>query len=160
LGEKVSKVARKKRKPRARPGKWQEKFLKAFRETGIIGSACDRAGVERQAVIRHRKRSKVFQDQFEQAAEQAADRLEEEARRRAHDGLLRKKFTKGGAPISDPETGQQYAEREYSDTLLIFLLKGLRPGKFRDNVKHEHTGKDGAPLIPFKVYAGVKPEDV
>ena len=31
--------------------------------------------------------------------------------------------------------------QEYSDTLLIFLLKGTRPKKFRDNMKVEHAGK-------------------
>ena len=31
-------------------------------------------------------------------------------------------------------------EREYSDTLLIFLLKGAMPEKYHENVKLEHDG--------------------
>lgn len=38
-------------------------------------------------------------------------------------GLTRKKFTGAGEPVINPDTGEQYAELEYSDTLLIFLLK-------------------------------------
>ena len=30
--------------------------------------------------------------------------------------------------------------REYSDTLLIFQLKGRRPEKYRESVDHNHTG--------------------
>lgn len=33
-----------------------------------------------------------------------------------------------------------YIEHEYSDTLMIFLLKGVRPGKYRETVQQEHTG--------------------
>ena len=40
---------------------------------------------------------------------------------------------------------------EYSDTLLIFLLKGVRPQKYRDNVRQEISGPDGSPLLPAKI---------
>ena len=36
--------------------------------------------------------------------------------------------------------------QRYSDTLLMFLLKGRRPEKFKDRT--ELTGKDGAPIVP------------
>ena len=36
--------------------------------------------------------------------------------------------------------------REYSDTLLIFLLKGIMPNKYRDRVQTEHVGFGGSPL--------------
>jgi hypothetical protein len=36
--------------------------------------------------------------------------------------------------------------RKYSDTLLIFRLNGLRPEKYKRIERHEHTGKDGAPI--------------
>jgi hypothetical protein len=47
--------------------------------------------------------------------------------------------------------------REYSDTLLIFLLKGARPQKYRDNVRQEVSGPNGAPLIPTKIVIEVVP---
>jgi len=36
--------------------------------------------------------------------------------------------------------------RRYSDTLLIFLLKARRPGKYGDKVTAEHTGPGGGPV--------------
>ena len=39
-----------------------------------------------------------------------------------------------------PETGEQYAECDYSDTLLIFLLKGNRPEKYRERLNVQHEG--------------------
>lgn len=69
---------------------------------------------------------------FEEATDEAADLLEEEARRRAVEGVFRFKFDKNGNPLVDPRTSEPYQELEYSDTLLIFLLKGARPEKFCD----------------------------
>jgi hypothetical protein len=60
-----------------------------------------------------------------------ADRLEAEADRRAVEGVPRKKFHQG-CPIDDPDTRKQYVENEFSDTLLIFRLKALRPDKYRE----------------------------
>jgi hypothetical protein len=36
--------------------------------------------------------------------------------------------------------------REYSDTLLIFLLKGHRPERFKDRRETQVTGKNGGPI--------------
>lgn len=65
----------------------------------------------------------------------AATNLEDEALRRAKDGLRRLKFGKDGLPLNDPETNKPYTEYEYSDTLLMFLLKGLLPEKYNVNAK-------------------------
>jgi hypothetical protein len=47
--------------------------------------------------------------------------------------------------------------QEYSDTLLIFLLKGARPQKYRDNVRQEVTGSNGTPLVPTQVIIQLVP---
>lgn len=62
--------------------------------------------------------------------EEAADVLEAEAWRRAVKG------------VDKPMTVATMREvvKEYSDTLLIFLLKGSKPTKFRDNSFVEHQG--------------------
>lgn len=115
-------------------------FLAAFAEVGTIGRAAEASGVDRGTHYRWLEADNDYAKAFSDAAEAAADKLEAEARRRAHDGLLRMKFHQG-EPIIDPRTKEPYFELEYSDTLLIFLLKGARPEKFRDNVKVEHAGK-------------------
>lgn len=121
-------------------------FLAAFRECGNISRAARESDVPRTMHYLWME-DEEYVAAFRQAEEEAADHLEEEARRRAVDGLRRLKFFKG-APIIDPDTQEPYYELEYSDTLLIFLLKGVRPDKFRD--RHEITGKDGKALIPLE----------
>jgi hypothetical protein len=62
---------------------------------------------------------------FVVAEEQAFDNLEREARRRAVEGT-EKPVYQGGELVG--------TIREYSDTLLIFLMKGARPSKYRERV--------------------------
>ena len=57
----------------------------------------------------------------------AVDALEDEAVRRAYEGVER----------AVTVAGQREIIREYSDTLLIFLLKGARPERYRDNLRLE-----------------------
>lgn len=113
-------------------------FLAAYALCGNITQAAQSAGVARQSHYEWIE-GKEYADAFAKAGEEATDRLEAEARRRAERGVMRKKFDKG-VPVLDPETGAQYVEYEYSDTLMIFLLKGLRPDKYRDNIAIQHDG--------------------
>lgn len=82
---------------------------------------------------------------FEDAANDAVDVLEAEARRRAINGVKEPVGWHLGKPGG-------YVKR-YSDTLLIFLLKGARPAVYRE--RFEHTGKDGAPLGPTMVTVNI-----
>lgn len=140
-----AKPAPKKGKPNAgkkvsRPD-WKPAFLAALAATGNITASCDRAGIDRDTFYVHRDRDPEFRAKMRRAIGVATEALEGEARRRAYEGLLRKKFGKGGEPLIDPDTGEQYAEREYSDTLLIFLLKAHKPRKYRERKEVEHKGK-------------------
>jgi hypothetical protein len=74
---------------------------------------------------------------WEDAIEAGTDVLEEEAKRRALFGVEKPVFQKGEL------VGHV---QEYSDTLMIFLLKGRNPNKFKERVHAEHTGKDGGPI--------------
>jgi hypothetical protein len=109
-----------------------------------VSDASRTAGVSRKTAYQQRSEDSDFAAQWDEALDEACDALEAEARRRAVEGVEQKKFTRGGDPIVDPETGEQYKERVYSDTLLVFLLKGHRPERYRERV--EHTGKNGGPI--------------
>ena len=70
------------------------------------------------------------------------DRLEAEARRRAIEGIEKPVFYKGKMCYRDevdPATGERRGTgeplliRKSSDVLLMFLLKGARPEKYREN---------------------------
>jgi hypothetical protein len=115
-------------------------FLAAYAEFGNVSRSAKLVRIDRRRHYEWLEADPDYAAAFADAEEQAADVLEQEARRRAVDGLRRKKFTKDGKPIIDPETGKQYTEHEYSDTLLIFLLKGTCPEKYKDRVANEVSG--------------------
>ncbi len=129
-------------------------FLAAFAECGTITRAALAAKVDRTSHTRWLEADPEYAKAFADASDQAADKLEDEARRRAHDGLLRMKFHQG-EPIIDPRTQKPYYEFDYSDTLLIFLLKGARPTKFREN---KDITSGGRPL--YKELEGVTLDDL
>lgn len=116
-------------------------FLSAFAECGNVTEAAKLAGVDR---TRHYDwlKDPAYAERFADAEAQAIDGLEKEARRRAIEGTDKPVFYRGG------ECG---VIREYSDTLLIFLLKGARPEKYRDNSRIEHTGVDGGPIEAYNL---------
>jgi len=106
-------------------------YLKALEQTGAVTVASDAASIDRKMPSEWREKDAEFADAEQVALSNFADRLEKEAVRRAIKGVRKKKFTGKGEPVEDPETGEQYIEREYSDTLLIFMLKGARPDKYK-----------------------------
>jgi hypothetical protein len=118
--------------------KKKEAFLTRFIETNNVSAACRMIGVSRRAMYEHRKTDEKFAAEWADAEEEIADNMEAEAHRRAVEGVEKPVGFYRGTPGA-------YVQ-EYSDTLLIFLLKGARPEKFKDRV--EATGKDGAPLNP------------
>jgi hypothetical protein len=132
---------------------WRAPFLETLSATGNVSSAITAADVSRVFVYAERKRDDDFAAQWDAALDMASDALELEARRRAHDGWDEPVF---GSLGNNRGTGEVGAVRKYSDTLLIFLLKGAKPEKYRE--RHEVMGKDGAPL--FKAYAGIDPDNV
>ena len=88
--------------------------------------ACEAAEVGRSSHYRWRS-DPEYREAFELAEEDAADVLEAEARRRAVEGVEKPVGWYKGEPGG--------SVREYSDVLLIFLLKGLRPERYRDRVE-------------------------
>lgn len=138
--------------------KWKKAFLACLSQTGNVTQSAATAKIDRLAVYRARTNYPDFALDWDDALQKAMDVLEQEARRRAYDGLLKKKFNGKGEPLVDTETGQQYAEREYSDTLLIFLLKGGRPEKYKD--KLAIGGDKDAPPIQTKNETELRLTDV
>jgi len=107
-------------------------FLAAYAECGTITQAAEIAGIDRVTHYRWLKDDPEYAKAFEEAHEKSVERLEQEARRRAVEGWEEPVFHKGKV------VGKV---RKYSDTLLIFLLKGAAPDKYRERVQTEHTGR-------------------
>lgn len=93
-------------------------------------------GAARSTVFSWRADDEEFTKAWDDAMEAGIDRLEDEAYRRAHDGVTRTRFYKD-QPL-DQVT-------EYSDALLTFMLKGKRAGTFNTE-RHEHTGPGGGAI--------------
>lgn len=105
--------------------KKREKFLEALAEVGNVTQAAALAGAGRASVYEWRAADVEFAEAWEAALDAAADKLEQEAWRRATQGI--------DEPVH--YQGQRVdMVRRYSDTLLIFLLKGARPEKYKDVV--------------------------
>lgn len=66
---------------------WINPFLTALKRTGIIARACEASGASYGAVLRLRKADADFAAAFDEAMEQAVDRAEAEAWRRAIEGV-------------------------------------------------------------------------
>lgn len=113
----------------------KDAFIENLTLTGLEREARVHAGV---SLAKYRKAlddDPDFAEQVQEAKERAVDRLESEARRRAVEGVTRHVYYKGEV------VGEQ---TDYSDSLLMFLLKANRPDKFGD--KTTLKGSKAEPL--------------
>jgi len=98
-------------------------FLAVYAQLGNIKNAAEIAEIDRTTHYDWLKNDPEYVLDFADAELQAGEHLEQEARRRAVEGVEKPVFYQGK---------QCGTIREYSDTLLIFLLKGAMPEKYRD----------------------------
>jgi len=120
-------------------------FLRALSISGKVAESSRSAGYTDSTYLQKlRATDEEFAKQWDLALESAADSLEDEAVRRATEGVLEPHYHKGEV------VGYT---KKYSDQLLIFLLKALRPDKFRETVNVDATlkGKLGIAVIPMTV---------
>ena len=106
-------------------------FLAELALSGNVTGASKAAGVGRATVYEWKEKDDAFLVAFKQAELAAVDVLEREARRRA----LGYELEQIG------KNGEIQRVRRYSDLLLIFLLKGAAPEKYRDNVNVTHVSE-------------------
>src|ERR1700752_1218046 len=124
----------------------QRGFLKALAETGSVTTAAEVAGTSRTRVYELRKADPVFATAWEEAEEIAADRLEDEARRRALKGVP-EPLVSAGKLVRDDD-GQPIMVQRYSDNLLLALVKAHRPPPRERSVRFQlpalHSMADAA----------------
>lgn len=95
-------------------------FLSTLSKTCNVSEAARKANISRRAAYDWRDDDAEFAREWDEAEQEAADKLEKVAWDRATAGL--------------------------SDRMLELLLKAHRPEKFKDRIAAEHTGKDGGPI--------------
>lgn len=113
------------------------RFVAALRETGYVKRALQMAALPKATAYIWRDEDEGFRARWNVALTEGCDALEDEAVRRGFEGTLEPVF-QGGKKVGEI--------RKYSDTLLMFILTGRRPERFKH--RHEHTGAGGKPLIP------------
>jgi hypothetical protein len=133
---------------------WRIPFLLALAESGNVTAACSAAMVDKTTAYERRQTDAEFGRRWKEALSEAADLLELEARRRAEKGvdepivyqgeLAGQWVDEGGNPCQKGTPNAKFMPltiKKYSDTLLIFLLKGIRPKKYRETLSVKHSGK-------------------
>jgi hypothetical protein len=123
--------------PKPKQVAWTDKFLKALAAVPNIAAACRLAKVTRKAAYDRRKADPDFAAAWDEAIDAAVDDLVGEAWRRASFGTERPVFYMG------EECG---VVQEYSDGLLMFLLKAHRRQVYGDKAQVEVGGPEGGPV--------------
>lgn len=128
----------------------KKQFLERFAELGNVTAVCRELKLRRATVYEWQEKDERFLIGFHEAEIQATEILEAEARRRAVEGVRQEK----GVYFRDELIATE-VKTEYSDTLLIFLLKARAPEKYRERYDVTTASQ---PLI--KAYEGVDLEKV
>lgn len=142
-------------------------FCAALAETANVGRACRAVGIGRTTAYDWRDDDPDFASMWDRAMKIGVTALEDEATRRAFEGvddpvvhqgqfqyLMEPKLTRGGkqvinratkepvmVPALNPDGTRKIASvKKYSDSLAAMLLKAHAPDKYRDNSKVELGG--------------------
>lgn len=107
-------------------------FLAALATCGNVTQSARQVGICRISVYKRLEDDPEFRKAFDRARQLGGEGLEDEARRRGYEGWDEPVFYQGD--LVDHVA-------KFSDTLLIFLLKGIFPEKYKDRQLTEHGGK-------------------
>lgn len=100
---------------------------------GNVSRACEKCKVTRSTIYSMREKPE-FEVRFQEAKERAVDALEDEAIRRAFEGVEE--------PVGFYMGVSLETRTNYSDSLIQFLLKGARPFKYRERISTENVNMD------------------
>jgi hypothetical protein len=117
--------------------RWEAKFLKALEDGANVTTAAETAGITRQNAYLYRREDTEFARKWDEALFMGVGTLEDEAVRRARDGVEEPIYQKGVYVGT---------VRRYSDTLLMFLLRAHMPERYNPAEKRELTGKNGGAI--------------
>lgn len=99
------------------------KFVASLQRCGNVSESVRLVGVNRKTVYTWREEDGAFAEAWDDALAAYIESMEAEADRRGVHGVVKPVFYKGETVAT---------VQEYSDTLLMFRLKGERPDKYRE----------------------------
>lgn len=106
----------------------RDRFLQLYAERGTMVECCRLAGISYSAIQHALEKDEGFARAFAIAEQEVLEKLEREAMRRAVDGTVvrSRRFWHGELVGEDIRT-------EYSDNLLMLLLRAKAPQRYRDS---------------------------
>jgi hypothetical protein len=116
----------------------RDKFIKLYQEIGVKNKCAAACGVTDETIDQWRKKDEEFSRQYDEAYNLYRDRLEEEALRRAVEGVPEPVYFKGEV------VGHIL---KYSDNLLTLMLKRHIPA-YRDKATIDHNVSGGVLVVP------------
>lgn len=124
-------------------------FCAALAECCNVGKACIAIGMSRTSAYEWRDQDDVFRGMWDKAKTIGITAMEDEAHRRAFEGMNEPLVHQGqftylrddsGQPLMNPDGSAMIATvKRYSDLLATFLLKAHDP-KYRESTKVEMSG--------------------
>jgi len=112
---------------------FKEMFLGVLENIPNITAACKLLEINNSSIFRARKSDPEFDAAISEAMNSGYDMIEEEARRRAVEGVLEPVYYKGEQVLD--ANGNPGGIRKYSDRLILELLRAYKPKRFNPGVK-------------------------
>ena len=141
-----------------RPTKYKPEYTEQAVKLSKIGATdaqiADFFEVNIDTITEWKKVHPEFSVALKEAKAQFDDILVEQSLARRAQGFMRVK------EVFNPEGIKELIQEEVppDTTACIFWLKNRQPQQWREKQEHEHTGKDGAPLMAI-LNVGKKPEN-
>lgn len=126
---------------------WKRKFVEALAKCPNVSYACEKAGVDRVTVYKHKAKDPEFARRWEEGMDAGVDGLENAMYDRARNGVKR------GVWKTDENGRPKRVEtvREFPEGTAQFLMKAHRPARFRDPAAQVNTqvnvAVDARPMV-------------
>lgn len=118
-------------------------FLAAYSKCANVTRSAKIAGISRELHYDWKAQDDEYAAAFETAGQLGGDFLEDQAVNQATRGTVEYVVYKGEVV---EYAGKPVKKRHRSEKLLMFLLSGVKPHKYKQRVANEHSGPNGAPL--------------
>lgn len=122
----------------------KRRVLKYLATNPNVSAASLKAGCNRRTVFKWRQEDPEFARAFDDAIDQALDKIEGALFERAVNGTM--EYVVSGGRVMADSNGQPLIIRKYSDTAAIAMLKARRRDVFGDKSSVEMSGPNGKPI--------------
>lgn len=113
-----------------------KKILRMVAATGDARFSATAVGKSEEWLEQELAENPKFAAAYKTATEIVPLRLEWKAYQLAVHGTRKKLYNRSGDPVIDPRTGKQAVEHKTHDRLMMFMLKAMRPDKYKSDTNN------------------------